>query len=73
LDIFVIGIIVMESWGGLAAAWGDSPWFAHYYYVKPGLPDTDALVQAIRQEPYHWHETELEAGNEAVNYGREDL
>lgn len=54
----------------LAAAWGDSPWFAHYYYVKPGLPDTDTLVALIRQSPYHWHETELEAGNEAVNYGK---
>lgn len=52
-----------------AAVWGDSPWFTHYYYVKPGLSDTEAIVKAIQQKPYFWHETGLDAGNEAVNYG----
>ncbi|MBI3932994.1 MAG: hypothetical protein HY317_06235 [Acidobacteria bacterium] len=36
----------------LAAAFGRNPYDAHYYYVRPGFPDGDAIFQRIRETRY---------------------
>jgi arabinofuranosyltransferase len=48
----------------LAAAYGDSPYESHYYYVRPDLPESSAIVDRIRSIDYHWATT----GRRAINY-----
>jgi hypothetical protein len=48
----------------LAAAFGDSPYEAHYYYVRADFPESSAIVDRIRSIHYYWVDT----GNRAVNY-----
>lgn len=38
----------------LAAAYGLTPYFVHFYFVNPGTEDHDALVSLIRKTPYPW-------------------
>jgi hypothetical protein len=46
----------------LAAAWGPSPDDTHHYYVRPGLPDSQALTHRIRTLRYLWN------GHPATNF-----
>jgi hypothetical protein len=49
----------------LAAAFGDSPYETHYYYVRPDFPDSDKLVHDISgMKNYYWFGT----GRKAINY-----
>jgi len=48
----------------LAAAYGDSAYDTHYYYVRPAFPDSAAIVAGIRQLDYIWYGT----GRRSVNY-----
>lgn len=48
----------------LAAAYGDSAYDTHYYYVRPDFPDSAAIVAGIRQMDYIWYGT----GRRSVNY-----
>lgn len=41
----------------LAAAWGPSPFAAHWYFVRCGLPETDGIVAAVRVAEYRWWAT----------------
>ena len=36
----------------LAAAWGSNVCNLHFYWVRPGFADHDAIVQRIREHPY---------------------
>ena len=40
----------------LDAAHGNRIQSAHYYWVKPGIEDHDAIVEGIRNIDYHWYE-----------------
>ncbi|HEY7508633.1 MAG TPA: hypothetical protein VIG50_00185 [Vicinamibacteria bacterium] len=46
----------------LAAAWGPSPDDTHHYYVRPGLPESQALTHRIRTLRYLWN------GHPATNF-----
>lgn len=48
----------------LAAAYGDNPQVAHYYYIRIDFPEASELVARIRNVPYYWYDS----GNKAVNY-----
>lgn len=49
----------------LAAAFGDSPYETHYYYVRSDFPDSAKLVRAISgMKDYYWYAT----GRKAINY-----
>ena len=49
----------------LAAAFGDSPYDAHYYYVRSDFPDSARIAHAIANLPkYYWDAT----GRKAINY-----
>jgi arabinofuranosyltransferase len=49
----------------LAAAFGDSPYEAHYYYVRPDFPDSERIVRSIAaMRNYYWFAT----GKKAINY-----
>ncbi len=48
----------------LAAAFGESPYDTHYYYVRPDFPESKEIVKRIRETDYHWFAT----GNKAINY-----
>ncbi len=51
----------------LAAAFGDSPYETHYYYVRPDFPDSASLVQEISSmKNYYWFTT----GKKSINYAR---
>ena len=51
----------------LAAAFGDSPYETHYYYVKPGFPDSARITRALAtMNNYYWFST----GRKSVNYAR---
>lgn len=51
----------------LAAAFGDSPYELHYYYVRSDFPDSSKLVREISgMRNYYWFAT----GRKAINYGR---
>ncbi len=39
----------------LAAAYGEDGFDTHWYFVKPGFPDHDAVVDTIRGVPYLWN------------------
>jgi arabinofuranosyltransferase len=54
----------------LAAVFGDSPYESHYYYVRRGFADSDALVQQIAHtKSYYWYAT----GRKAINYAKIQL
>lgn len=48
----------------LAAAFGDSPYEAHYYYVRPDFPDSSQIVNRLQRMRYDWFLT----GRKALNY-----
>lgn len=48
----------------LAAVYGDSPYDTHYYFVRPDVPDSAALVETIRAAPYAWSDS----GRAAVDF-----
>jgi hypothetical protein len=49
----------------LAAAFGDSPYEAHYYYVRPDFPDSGKIVHDIASmKSYYWYAS----GRKAINY-----
>ena len=49
----------------LAAAFGDSPYESHYYYVRPDLEDSDKIVHEISSfNGYYW----FGSGKKAINY-----
>ncbi|MCI0452444.1 MAG: hypothetical protein L0Z51_08645 [Candidatus Latescibacteria bacterium] len=47
-----------------AAAYGDSPYDAHLYYVRSDFPESDEIVRRIRETEYTWYRT----GRKAINY-----
>jgi hypothetical protein len=48
----------------LAAAYGDSPYETHYYYVKTGFRDSQEILRKIRELDYTWVGT----GKKCLNY-----
>ena len=49
----------------LAAAFGDSPYETHYYYVRPDFPDGQKILHDIaNMKSYYWYGT----GRKAINY-----
>jgi hypothetical protein len=51
----------------LAGAFGDSPYEAHYYYVRSDFADSSQIVRDIsRMRKYYWYGT----GRRALNYAR---
>ena len=49
----------------LAAAFGDSPYESHYYYIRPGFSDGERIIKAISTfRGYYWFAT----GKRAINY-----
>jgi arabinofuranosyltransferase len=51
----------------LAAAFGDSPYEAHYYYVRPDFADSVRLVKQISSvKNYYWPVT----GKKSINYAQ---
>ena len=49
----------------LAAAFGDSPYETHYYYVRSDFPDSERIIQDIStMRNYYWYAT----GRKAINY-----
>jgi len=43
----------------LAAAYGGEPCSLHFFYVRPGTADTDAIVDYLRNTPYYFLDTGL--------------
>jgi hypothetical protein len=37
----------------LAAVYGTTEYETHYYYVRAGFPDSDAIVDLVRSTPYY--------------------
>ena len=51
----------------LAAAFGDSPYEAHYYYVRPDFADSSRIVRRIASmKDYHWPAS----GKKSINYAQ---
>ena len=50
----------------LAAAFGREPSHVHAYYVRPGFPDSDAIVAAIRGFDYVWYQDGQRSANFAL-------
>lgn len=48
----------------LAAAFGESPYDTHYYYVRSDFDESKEIVDRIRAVDYSWFAT----GNKAINY-----
>lgn len=49
----------------LAAAFGDSPYETHYYYVRRNFPDSERILRSISSmKDYYWYAT----GRKAMNY-----
>jgi hypothetical protein len=49
----------------LAAAFGDSPYETHYYYVRPDFPDSEKIARQIgSMKNYYWYGT----GHKSINY-----
>jgi len=49
----------------LAAAFGDSPYETHYYYVRQDFADSDRILRTISSmKDYYWYAT----GRKAINY-----
>ncbi len=48
----------------LAAAFGDSPYETHYYYVSRDFPDSDRVLHVISSMKYAWYAS----GRKAINY-----
>lgn len=68
-DWFRMTITLMqyaESHGyTLAAAFGDSPYETHYYYVRPGFPDSARIIRELStMKNYYWFST----GRKSINY-----
>ena len=53
----------------LAAAYGDSPYSVHYYYVRPDFSDSRAIVAIIKNTEYRYYAT----GRIAINYAELQL
>jgi arabinofuranosyltransferase len=49
----------------LAAAFGDGPQDAHYYFVRPDFPDAGRIIRRIRAMDYYWHSLRIPATNYA--------
>jgi hypothetical protein len=52
----------------LAAALSDTPYEAHYYYVRPDFPDSGKIVEIIRHTPYIW----LYTGRLSMNWAMQE-
>ena len=50
----------------LAASFGISPYNAHYYYVRPDIPEAATLVKRIRETEYYWYEN----SQRCIDYAR---
>jgi len=48
----------------LAAAYGDSPYSVHYYYVRSDFPDSRLIVEIVRNTEYKYYTS----GRTAINY-----
>jgi hypothetical protein len=48
----------------LAAAFGETPFGTHYYYVGPDFPESETIVARIRGMDYAWHAN----GKKAIDY-----
>jgi hypothetical protein len=49
----------------LAAAFGDSPYETHYYYVRPDFKDSAAIVhELVTMRNYYW----FSSGRKSINY-----
>ena len=52
----------------LAAAFGDSPYETHYYYVRRDFADSERIVRALAGDKnYYWYATGRKAFNYAVD------
>ena len=51
----------------LAAAFGDSPYQTHYYYVRSDFPDSEEIVSRIQSFDYIWYGS----GRKSMNYACE--
>jgi hypothetical protein len=49
----------------LAAVFGDSPYDAHYYYVRSDFEDSNALINRISQFRDYFYPT---TGKRSINY-----
>jgi hypothetical protein len=62
-------VMIMKSYAEknnyvLAAAYGDSPYKTHYYYVQQDFPESQEIVNRIRNTKYSWYGT----GRTSMNY-----
>jgi arabinofuranosyltransferase len=53
----------------LAAAFGDSPYDTHYYYVRPDFEDSDRLIERISTFRNYYYPT---TGKRSINYATFD-
>jgi hypothetical protein len=53
----------------LAAAFGDTPYDTHYYYVRPDFPENAEIIREIRDIDYFWYGN----GRRSINYVMLDL
>ena len=47
-----------------AAAFGESPFDTHHYYIRPDFPDSREIVARIRAADYTW----MSSGRRCINY-----
>ena len=62
-------VMIMKSYAEknnyvLAAAYGDSPYKTHYYYVQQDFPESQEIINRIRSTKYSWYGT----GRMSMNY-----
>lgn len=50
----------------LAAAFGETPYFTHHYFVRAGFADSEAIIKKIRSLDYFWYRT----NRRAINYAQ---
>jgi len=48
----------------LAAAFGESPYDTHYYYVRSDFPESSEIISRIRSTNYTWNSS----GRKSINY-----
>jgi arabinofuranosyltransferase len=53
----------------LAAAFGDTPYDTHYYYVRPDFPENTEIIRKIQNMDYFWYGN----GRRSTNYVMLDL
>jgi hypothetical protein len=53
----------------LAAAFGETPYDTHHYYVRRDFMDSDGIVYAIRAMDYYWYGPKRKTNNYALLYG----